>query len=139
MRLFRHARAIVATTIATRREAAACYFDLAPRRGPLFDGLQGIAAQIGEHAKQLVAVGIDAQRLIDIYLPGDGPFARQAQPISHFFDQRAQATLARGAGSLFRAPEFERAPARLMARPRIRSVSRNRCTAGSGRLSSRSR
>ena len=65
----------------------------------LLDGLQGVAAQIGQHAEQLVAIGVDAQRLVDVDGPGDGTLARQAQAVADLLDQRAQTRSARGAAA----------------------------------------
>ena len=56
----------------------------------LLDGLQGVAAQVAQDAEELVAIGIDAQRLVHLDGPADGALARQAQPVADLLNQRTQ-------------------------------------------------
>src|SRR5262249_58586709 len=50
---------------------------------PALKRLHGVAAEVAQHAKKLVAVGIDLELLVDLDLPVDEIRARQAKAVAN--------------------------------------------------------
>ncbi len=61
------------------------------RRRRAFDRLDGVAHEVADDAEQMIAVSIDAQRVVHVEDPVEAALARQAERLADLLDQRLQA------------------------------------------------
>ena len=86
--------------------------DLAGAAPFAFECLHGVAAEIGQNTEQLVAVGVDLERLLDVELPGDKFWPRQTERIADFIDEWGKRKAHAPRRHLLRLAEIERAGAK---------------------------
>src|SRR6476469_7691602 len=86
--------------------------DLAVAVAPALQRLHAVAAEIAQHAKELVAVGVDLEVGRDVEDPLDAIGARQPKSIANLGDERGKLELSAPRRHFLRLAEIERAGAK---------------------------
>ena len=73
--------------------------------GHAFDGLDGVGHEVADNAEQMIAISIDAQRVVHVEAPREAPLARQAERLAHLLDQGFRRKSSRRGGASSARPK----------------------------------